>query len=109
VRGDDLLASTPRQIYMQRLLGYRQPEYCHLPLVEGSGGSKLSKRDNLISHQPGNMRWGEGRLLFSVLKFLGQNPPVGLASYPCRDILDWGTGHFDAGLIPGEGGELLIQ
>lgn len=109
VRGDDLLASTPRQIYLQRLLGYKQPEYLHLPLVEGPGGTKLSKRDNLISHQPGKIRGGEGGLLFSVLRFLGQKPPSELESYSCRDILEWGVGHFDAERIPGHGGEILIQ
>jgi glutamyl-Q tRNA(Asp) synthetase len=108
VRGDDLLASTPRQIYIQSLPGYQQPEYCHLPLVTDPGGAKLSKRDNLISEQLGNVRGGEGRLLFAVLRFLGQNPPVGLECASCDDVLKWGVGHFDAGLIPVEGGLLSV-
>lgn len=33
VRGDDLLPSTPRQVYLQKLLGYATPEYIHVPLV----------------------------------------------------------------------------
>jgi glutamyl-Q tRNA(Asp) synthetase len=107
-RGDDLLASTPRQIYIQRILGYHQPEYCHLPLVTGPGGAKLSKRDNLISEQLGNLRGGEGRLLFTVLRFLDQNPPVGLECSSCADVLEWGIRHFDAGLIPVEGGVLPV-
>lgn len=108
VRGDDLLASTPRQIFIQRLLGYQQPGYCHLPLVVGHGGSKLSKRDNLISHQLGTVKGEEGRLLFSVLRFLGQNPPAGLEHCSCGEVLDWGVSHFEATCIPGQGGEILI-
>lgn len=109
VRGDDLLSSTPRQIYLQRMLGVAQPEYCHLPLVTGPGGSKLSKRDNLISNQPGNLKGHEGELLLAVLRFLGQNPPAELAGSGCQDILEWGVACFDAALIPVQGGVLMFQ
>jgi glutamyl-tRNA synthetase len=44
VRGQDLLASTPRQIGLQRALGVATPEYAHVPLIFGSDGQKLSKR-----------------------------------------------------------------
>jgi glutamyl-tRNA synthetase len=44
VRGDDLLSSTPRQVYLQRLLGFATPSYAHVPLVLGVDGSRLAKR-----------------------------------------------------------------
>lgn len=45
VRGSDLLTSTPRQIYLQRLLGLATPEYYHVPLLTAPDGRRLSKRE----------------------------------------------------------------
>ena len=45
VRGRDILSATPRQMYLQRLLGYPQPEYVHIPLLTDPQGRRLAKRD----------------------------------------------------------------
>lgn len=45
VRGNDLLFSTPRQIYLQRTLGFETPKYYHIPLLTDAEGRRLSKRD----------------------------------------------------------------
>lgn len=49
VRGDDLASSTPRQMLLQRLLGLPKPEYAHVPLVLGSSGARLAKRDGAVT------------------------------------------------------------
>ena len=47
VRGDDLLSSTPRQIALQRMLGFPRPRYAHVPLVLDDEGRRLAKRKGL--------------------------------------------------------------
>ena len=46
VRGHDLLGSCARQIYLQRLLGYAEPAYGHVPLLVAPDGRRLSKREH---------------------------------------------------------------
>lgn len=48
VRGDDLLETTQRQVFLQQLLGLPTPEYIHVPLVLGPDGSRLSKRHGSV-------------------------------------------------------------
>ncbi len=45
VRGMDLAASAPRQVWLQQALGLPTPAYAHVPLLVGEDGRKLSKRD----------------------------------------------------------------
>ena len=45
VRGADLLDSTPRQLYLYRLLGLEPPAFFHAPLLLAPDGRRLSKRD----------------------------------------------------------------
>lgn len=54
VRGSDLLDSTARQIYLQKLLGLPTPTYLHLPVVLSSNGEKLSKQTGAVSFDRGD-------------------------------------------------------
>ena len=71
VRGADLLASTPRQIHLQRLLGLPAPEYAHVPVVRDESGQKLSKSDAAHPVDPAQPI----RALADALEFLGQPVP----------------------------------
>jgi glutamyl-tRNA synthetase len=48
IRGDDLVPSTPRQILLYEALGWRPPEFGHVPLAVGIDGRRLAKRDGSI-------------------------------------------------------------
>jgi glutamyl-tRNA synthetase len=48
VRGDDLLATTPRQVRLQQLLDLPTPRYAHVPLVLGTDGARLAKRHGAV-------------------------------------------------------------
>lgn len=103
VRGADLLSSTPRQIYLQRVFEYATPSYSHLPLVTGPEGTKLSKRDHAVSIAAGRDLVQEGgALLLSALRFLGQCPPPELQVAPSAEILQWATSNFVQSAIPRE-------
>ena len=45
VRGQDLLGSAPRQMYLQELFGFPHPSYGHVPMLLAPDGRRLSKRD----------------------------------------------------------------
>lgn len=90
VRGADLLASTPRQILLQRLLGLPTPAYLHLPLALGDDGEKLSKR-----HERFVLPEDPSAALGAALHFLGQPPPATLRGAPPAELLAWAAAHFD--------------
>jgi glutamyl-Q tRNA(Asp) synthetase len=71
VRGADLLLSTPRQIYLQELIGAHTPAYAHVPVVLDAGGNKLSKRD--AAHPVDSA--DPVPALSRALAFLGQHVP----------------------------------
>ncbi|HWT24618.1 MAG TPA: tRNA glutamyl-Q(34) synthetase GluQRS [Solirubrobacteraceae bacterium] len=49
VRGDDLLDSTPRQLFLAQLLGLPAPSFAHVPLVLGPDGARLAKRHGAVT------------------------------------------------------------
>lgn len=96
VRGSDLLLSTPRQIYLHRLLGLHEPSYLHLPVALNEHGEKLSKQTFAASIDAN----AAVPVLWQVLDFLGQQPPVELRQAGLDEMWDWAFTHWDTRCIP---------
>jgi len=96
VRGADLLDSTPRQIYLQQLLGLPTPRYAHLPVALNDRGEKLSKQ----THAEPIDRANPAPALARALRFLGQDAPAALDRASPREVLRWGEAHWRLARVP---------
>lgn len=90
VRGADLLDSTPRQLYLQQLLGYPTPRYAHLPVAVNVMGEKLSKQTMARAVDTAE----PVPALNAVLEFLGQDTvddctPLDTQAFWKRAIAGW--------------------
>lgn len=94
VRGQDLLVSTPRQIYLQQCLGVPTPSYAHLPLLTNSQGQKWSKQ-TLAPALDLNQK---EQLLRQVLTYLNL-PDAPTVNRP-QELLDWVVAHWQMDKIP---------
>lgn len=92
VRGDDLLLSTPRQMYLARVLGVSVPTFAHVPLVLGPDGERLAKRHGAVSLGELLARgWSPSAVRALLLGHLGCN-------HPARDLASVAA-TFDVGNI----------
>ncbi|HEV7393188.1 MAG TPA: tRNA glutamyl-Q(34) synthetase GluQRS [Burkholderiales bacterium] len=96
VRGADLLDSTPRQIYLQRLLGLPTLRYAHLPVATNAEGAKLSKQT--LARPVDSARAAE--LLIAVLHFLGQDPPMELQTSALEEVWRWAFQNWTIARVP---------
>lgn len=74
VRGADLLDSTPRQLYLYRLLGLTPPTFYHLPLLLSQDGRRLSKRDGDLGLDVLSQRFTAPELVGKLAYLAGLNP-----------------------------------
>ena len=96
VRGADLLDSTPRQIYLQQLLGLATPRYLHVPAAVNAAGEKLSKQTRasaIDAQQP-------LPALMAAIRWLGQQPPDELARTDVAALWSWAIANWRSAGIP---------
>ena len=97
VRGIDLMDSTPRQIWLQRLLGHPTPDYVHIPVITHRDGDKLSK----LTGAPGIPVDEVRPTLVRALAALQQAPPCDLAAATLEDIWDWASNNWKIEVLQG--------
>jgi glutamyl-Q tRNA(Asp) synthetase len=96
VRGADLLASTPRQIFLQRLLGYPPVSYLHVPVAINAAGEKLSKQTGAAA-----LPDDPAPALVEAWRFLGQEAPEAPdALVTAEAFWEWALRRWNAARLP---------
>jgi len=97
IRGYDLLESTHRQIFLQKLLNITPPAYGHLPLVLNNQRKKMSKQNlnekSIIDSDP-------VPTLCAALRFLGQQLPEGILESDIDSFWEWAIKNWRAESVP---------
>ena len=96
VRGADLLDNTPRQIYLQRLLGLAEPNYAHVPVLTEANDAKLAKSRRSV-------RVGADSplpQLLSVFAMLGMAPPGSLRTAAIQEAWAWAMAAWSIKKVP---------
>ena len=94
VRGADLLASTPRQIFLQRMLGLPTPRYLHVPVALDARGRKLSKETGAQA-----LPCAPLPALLAAWRFLGQTAPDDIPSSVAQ-FWSWARDHWRPAQLP---------
>lgn len=94
VRGQDLLVSTPRQIFLQSSLGFMQTSYAHLSLLVNQSGQKWSKQTLAPALDD-----SQAELLLRQVSAYLNLPPAPQIDRP-RDLLDWAVLHWQISRVP---------
>jgi glutamyl-Q tRNA(Asp) synthetase len=90
VRGCDLLEETPKQIYLQQLLGFPIPTYMHVPVIVDQYSYKLSKQTLATAVDTKS----PNKTIFDLLVLLKQNPLDELNGATVNVLLDWAIAHW---------------
>ncbi|MBT8113455.1 MAG: tRNA glutamyl-Q(34) synthetase GluQRS [Gammaproteobacteria bacterium] len=96
VRGFDLLAFTPVQIYLSQQIQLPIPRFLHIPIIVNERGQKLSKQTGAAAVAIRN----RSTVLIQALNDLGQLVPKKLESEPIKQIWSWAIKHWNVDNIP---------
>jgi glutamyl-tRNA synthetase len=86
LRAQEWIPSTPLHIVMYRAFGWDHPEYCHLPMVMGQDGKKLSKRHGATSVDEFRRQGYLPEALLNYVALLGASYEEGRDLFPLEDL-----------------------
>ncbi len=90
-RGEDILSSTPKHILIMNALDFQIPDFCHLPLLFGPDGKKLSKRHGDTSVEAYKNKGILREAMFNYLCLLGWSPGSDVEKFD----VDYAVSKFD--------------
>jgi nondiscriminating glutamyl-tRNA synthetase len=74
IRGEDHLPNTPKQLLIYQALGFKEPQFAHLPLILGPDRSKLSKRHGAVAVSDYQKEGYLPEAIINFIALLGWNP-----------------------------------
>ncbi|MDD5568801.1 MAG: glutamate--tRNA ligase [Candidatus Pacebacteria bacterium] len=87
IRGEEHLSNTPKQLLLIEALGFRVPQYAHLPLILGTDKKKLSKRTGETSVAQYKKEGYLPEALINFIAFLGWNPGTDKEIYSLAELV----------------------
>ncbi|MDR2484876.1 MAG: glutamate--tRNA ligase [Treponema sp.] len=88
LRAQEWLPSTPLHVIMYRSFGWEPPEFCHLPMVMGQDGKKLSKRHGAASIDEFRRQGYLPEALLNYVALLGASYEEGKDIYTLQELSD---------------------
>ena len=88
IRGEDHLSNTPKQLMLQGVFGFPEPQYAHLPLILGPDRSKLSKRHEAVSIIEYKNEGFLPEALINFMALLGWNPGTEQEFFTLNELIE---------------------
>ena len=88
MRAQEWIPSTPLHVQMYRAFGWEHPEFCHLPMVNGKDGQKLSKRHGATSLNEFRARGYLPKAIVNYVALLGCSYVEGKDFYTLEELAE---------------------
>ncbi|MCA1950913.1 MAG: glutamate--tRNA ligase [Treponema sp.] len=88
LRAQEWIPSTPLHVIMYKAFGWQHPEYCHLPMVMGQDGKKLSKRHGATSIDEFRRQGYLPEALINYVALLGASYEEGKDIYTVAELAE---------------------